>query len=206
MEQYLVAHIKGIAAALVIGAQRFRAALLIETVTESQVMEPRERTTFIERIWPIVEEANRDAPSHARLMKSHVPFMQPQKPMLRAGKGTVQRSGILKSYANEIDSLYRDADVVSSDLNSEAKTPAFTFNTKSVSECIKRSVQTTIDWSEFDESANFFEFGMDSLHALFLVRSLRRALIMDVIALSTVYTNPSVRSLTAAILRLVDQD
>ena len=98
MEQYIVAENKDISAALVVGAQHFQAALLIEPVDDSKVIGPAERATFIERIWPSIEAANKDAPSHARIMKSHILFTQPQKPFVRAGKGTVSRAASLKSY------------------------------------------------------------------------------------------------------------
>ncbi len=205
MEQYIVAHNKDISAALVMGAQRFQAALLIEPITDGKALDPAERAIFIERIWPTVEDANKDAPSHARLMKSHVLFTQPRKPMLRSGKGTVQRPGTLRSYASEIDALYRDADTMSADLEGKVEDPKRTLNEETVSKCIRQSVLSTVEWSTVDESANFFALGMDSLQALVLVRKLRQSLVMHAIALSTVYTNPSILTLTAAISHLLDQ-
>ena len=205
MEQHIVACNADISAAIVIGAQRFQAALLIEPTTTGKVLEPAERAAFIERIWPTVEEANKDAPAHARLMKSHVLFTQPQKPMLRAGKGTIQKSSTLKSYASEIDALYRDADTMSVDLEGEVDYPRATLNEATVSKCVKQNILSTVEWPSIDESANFFTLGMDSLQALVLVRKLRQSLVMPMIALSTVYTNPSISTLTAAILHLLDQ-
>lgn len=205
MEQHIVSRNLDISAALVVGAQRFQAALLIEPTTTNNALDPAERAAFIERIWPTVEEANKDAPSHARLMKSHVLFTRPQKPMLRAGKGTVQRSGTLKAYASEIDALYRDADVMSGGLEGEVEDPKGTLNPATVSKTVIQSVLSTVEGPSVDEAANFFALGMDSLQALVLVRKLRQRLVMPIIALSTVYTNPSILTLTAAILHLLDQ-
>lgn len=205
MEQHIVARNVDISAALVIGAQRFQAALLIEPITTGNALDPAERAAFIERIWPTVEEANMDAPSHARIMKSHILFTQSQKPMLRAGKGTVQRSGTLKSYASEIDALYRDADTMSIDFEGETQDPKGTLEEATVSKHVRQSVLSTVEWPSLDESANFFALGMDSLQALVLVRKLRQSLVMPIIALSTVYTNPTILTLTAAILHLLDQ-
>lgn len=206
MEQSIVARNRDISAALVIGAQRFQAALLIEPITNGEAMGPTERAAFIERIWPTVDDANKDAPSHARIMKSHILFTQPQRPVLRAGKGTIQRAGTLKSYAKEINALYRDADTLSIDLEDAAKVPKGIIDEETVSTCITQSVLSTFQCSSVDESENFFELGMDSLQALVLVRSLRQCLVLPTIALSTVYTNPSILTLTAEIVRLSDQD
>ena len=63
-----------------------------------------------------------------------------------------------------------------------------------------------MDWSSLDESANFFALGMDSLHALVAVRKIRQNLSTSVVALSTVYTNPSLSALTPTILRLLDEN
>ena len=204
MEQHVVSHNADISAALVVGAQRFQAALLIEPTNTKKALDPAERAAFIERIWPTIEEANRDAPSHARLMKSHVLFTQPQKPMLRAGKGTVQRSGTLKLYANEIDALYRDVEMMSTDLEGEVEHPKGIPDQATVSSCIRQSLLSTVEWRNLDEAANFFALCMDSLQALVLIRKLRQGLGMP-IALSTLYTNPSVLTLTTAVLRLLDQ-
>ena len=206
MEQHIVSRSIDVSAALVVGAQRFQAALLIESTTtdNDETMSPAERAAFIERIWPIVEEANKDAPSHARIEKSHVLFTQPRKPMLRAGKGTIQRSGTLKSYASEINALYRDADMISTDLEGEVEEFKNALDEATISKCVRQSILSTVEWPSLDGSANFFILGMDSLQALTLVRKLRHRLVIPV-ALSTVYTNPSISTLTAAILHILDQ-
>lgn len=206
MEQHIVAHNADISAALVVGAQRFQAALLIEPITGGQALDTTERAAFIERIWPTVEEANRDAPSHARLMKSHVLFTQPLKPILRAGKGTVQRSGTLKAYAGEIGTLYKDAETISSSLDAELMDPSGKVDEKMISTGVRQAVLSVVERPDLVEIDNFFSIRMDSLQALKLVRRLRQILAMPTIALSTLYTNPSISALAAAILHLSDQD
>ena len=204
MEQHIVSRTPEIAAALVVGAQRFQAALLIEPakIGKDKDLSPAERAAFIEGVWPIIEEANKDAPTHARIVKSHILMTHPQKPMLRAGKGTVQRSGTLRIYADDIESLYADADTMSGDREDQGLETINCLDDSAISCFINKSVLSITKWPSLDENENVFTIGMDSLQALLLVRELRRGLAVPTVALTTVYTNPSVTALTNAILRL----
>ena len=201
MEQYVVSQSPKIAAALVVGAQRFQAALLIEPAKLERELSPVERAAFIEQVWPTIEEANKDAPAHARIVKSHVLLTHPQKPMLRAGKGTVQRSGTLRLYADDIESLYTDADTMSADAESHGLGTVSRLDESAVYQFIKKSVLSITKWPDLADNENFFTLGMDSLQALLIVREFRRGLAIPTIALTTVYTNPSLTALTDAILR-----
>ncbi|KAL8838549.1 MAG: hypothetical protein Q9170_002091 [Blastenia crenularia] len=136
MEQHLVSSNSKTRAALVIGAQRFQAALLVEQAHNGEELTPMERAKHVEKLWPTIVEANRDAPSHARISKSHVLFTSPHKPMMRTGKVT--------------------------------------------------------------DSQDRFAAGMDSLHAILLVRTLKRALSLPELAPSILYTSAPPLALTQA--------
>ena len=202
MEQHIVSRNPEIAAALVVGAQRFQAALLIEPAKIEKELSPAERAAFIEHIWPTIEVASKDAPTHARIAKSHVLLTRPQTPMLRAGKGTVQRSGTLRLYNDEIESLYADADTMSADVEGHRPDTLDRLDEGAVVQFIHKSIMSVTHWQKLDENSNIFTLGMDSLQALLLVRELKRGLALPNIALTTVYTNPSVTALTDAVLCL----
>lgn len=206
VEQYLTAQNPDISAALVIGVQRFQAALLVEPKGFVGPMSVTERASFIEKIWPSVEVANKDAPSHARLLKSHVLLTRHDKPMLRAGKGTVQRSGTVRLYASEIDELYKNADEMSPEWSGAVEGSKILFNVDAPGDHIRESVLRVTGWSSIEDSANFFELGMDSLLAMSLVRDLRRGTAISSIAFSTVYTNPSVQTLCHTVMSLWSRD
>ena len=205
MEQHIVSHVAEIRAVLVVGAQRFQAALLIEPTDFERELAPSERGAFIERIWPTIEDANKQAPSHARILRSHVIFTHPQKPMLRAGKGTVQRSGTLLLYKDEIDALYADADTISTRDN-EIESISGDLNEDNLSRFLRETISLVTGWKAFDDTDDFFALGMDSLHALITVRKIKQGLAMPKIAPSTIYANPSVCALTNAILHLSEQE
>ncbi|MCJ1245408.1 hypothetical protein MMC30_002612 [Trapelia coarctata] len=202
MEQHITSGNPEIAAVLVVGAQRFQAALLIELLPDGSELSISKRAALIEKLWPIIEEANQDCPTHARIAKSHVLFTQPQKPMLRAGKGTVQRAGTLQLYKTELDALYIDADALSPQPNGEVFERLENIDDPhALYHYLERSILFVTKWTGLKETDNIFTLGMDSLQALLLVRRLRQGLAIPSIALSTVYANPTVRTLAAAVLR-----
>ena len=53
----------------------------------------------------VVEEANKDAPNFSRIFKEMILVTSTDKPMLRAGKGTVTKKATIKLYESEIDAL-----------------------------------------------------------------------------------------------------
>lgn len=206
MEHHIVSCNHSVAAVLVAGAQRFQAALLVEPVTNGKDLSPSERAAFIEEIWPTIAEANQECPAHAQIAKSHILFIHPQKPMLRAGKGTVRRAETLRLYADELDSLYADADLISVKNGEGSPVSSVDFeDMRAVSQFIKESISSITNWQDFDDADNLFNLGMDSLQALTTVRKLKQGLAMPEVALSTLYTNPSVSTLTTALLQLSKQ-
>ncbi|KAI1662848.1 acetyl-CoA synthetase-like protein [Daldinia decipiens] len=194
MEQHVLARNPELSGVLVIGSQRFQAALLIEPVVKP--LSTADQAALIERIWPSIEEANQDAPAHARVEKALV-LIASDRPLIRAGKGTIQRSASIAQYAVEIDKLYADIDV---DLDDEIDRISLGATEGEIASVIRNAVSTVTSWQGIDDSASFFDLGMDSLQALQLTRALRRALRRPGIGLSTVYQNPTIPQLTSALL------
>lgn len=186
-EEEVISHPE-VKAALVIGAQRFEAALLVELATDAQLSE-EENSEVIDRIWPVVESANKVAPAHARVTKGKILLVDPNVPMLRAGKGTVQRNATLALYARDIDRLYQQDEAGDVDARAALSDKD---NIKSV---IRDLVADMMDWDDL----NFFQLGMDSLGVLRLQRALKSRLPGKLISLAAVYSNPSVNALTKEI-------
>ncbi|KAI1777957.1 putative NRPS-like enzyme [Hypoxylon cercidicola] len=198
MEQHVVANNHELSGALVIGAQKLQAALLIEPVVVQQ--DTAEEAALIERVWPSVQEANRTAPAHARVEKSLILVTSADRPLIRAGKGTIQRSSSLAQYTSEIERLYANADL---DLDLDDSLPGVLLDPsdpEAVGMFIQDTIRSVTDWQEINDSTEFFEHGMDSLQALQLTRALRRGLRRPDLALPTVYQNPTVSQLKTAIL------
>jgi thioester reductase-like protein len=202
MEQHIMASNPEVSGTLVIGAQRFQAALLIEPASESPLT-TAEQAALTERIWPSIEESNHSAPAHARIEKSFVLVVPADRRLIRAGKGTFMRGPSIAQHTEEIEKLYANADVLSNDDGSTGEA-SLTFTPTSldgITRLIRQHVRTVAGWSALDGGDNFFDRGMDSLQALQLSRALRRSFHRLDLALSTVYQNPTVSQLAGAILK-----
>ncbi|PVH97643.1 acetyl-CoA synthetase-like protein [Periconia macrospinosa] len=90
-----------------VGTDRKAAALLIEP--RMQVEGDAEKSLLQEQIGDSVQRANDLAPDFARIEKDMILFTNPDKPIVRASKGTVQRNATLEAYKKEIDQLYEES-------------------------------------------------------------------------------------------------
>ncbi|KAF7951800.1 hypothetical protein EAE96_007098 [Botrytis aclada] len=156
--------------AMVIGALKFQAALLIELVDQKS-MTATERAEIIERIWPAIEDANLTCPAHARIAKSHILFYG-----TRASNSSIgERNYTAKSHITR--TFFRDREVT----------------------VVK---VTTWDEGKVPDEDNLFVQGIDSLQALQLIRNLRKALGKPDLAISILYTNPSIAQLLQSIMAM----
>lgn len=221
MEQHVVVQNPEVASAVVVGTRRFQPALLIELAagvvgdndsgaSQGGLLDTARQADLIERIWPSIQEANRVAPAFARVDKALVLILPTDRPLIRAGKGTIQRAASIAQYAAEIDALYDHADVVDDkgdDGDPSREAPVALTDVESVRRFIRDSVDKVTDGFGSKTEAvqtdsteeTFFDRGMDSLMALQLIRILRRGLHRPDLGLSTIYSNPTVSQLQAAI-------
>lgn len=197
MEHHIVSVNPGVTGCLVVGAQRLQAALVIELANGSA----DELSSMIDQLWPSIEEANSVCPAHARIIKSHILFTTPEKPMLRSGKGTVQRALTVKLYEQEIENLYRDADKIDSSDQSQAPAPETLDDTPKLAEFIRATIQSTTGWDleKLTDDADWFSLGIDSLQILTATRNIRQGLHLEKLSLKLIHQNPSVAALTRAL-------
>jgi thioester reductase-like protein len=98
--------------------------------------------------------------------------------------------------------LYTAADVVvEEDAAGSAVDPK---DGSAVQQFIRTSVSAVTGWPDVDDAVSFFERGMDSLQVLQLTRALRRGLYRPDLGISTVYQNPTVTQLAAAVMQKDD--
>lgn len=189
--------------ALVAGNQRFEACLLVETEAIGGEDDETKIEEFIDRIWPVVQEANAKCPAHARVDKSKILVLESAtKPMLRAAKGTVQRQGTLRLYADEIDALYEQQETAS-DSRTKARSGISGLTEEDVANQLRAIISEITSFQNPDDDVDLFTLGMDSLQTLQLCRAIKAKLGLTFsIAPSLVYKHPSVESLAREILHL----
>lgn len=204
MEQHIVSANPEVTGCIVIGAQRFQAALLVEL--GGTALDTNDRAATIEQLWPSIEQANTAAPAHARIAKSHILFASPEKPLPRATKGTIQRSQALAQYMQEIEDLYSDAEKLSQvdAAQNQLPGPSDLGDAKEVAKYIKASILAITKWNaeKLTDTENWFNLGLDSLQAITATRVLKYGLNLPALAPNTIYLNPTVSGLTQAIQSL----
>lgn len=200
MEQHIMARNAELSGALVIGAQRFQAALLIEPVTDDHLT-TAEQAALIERVWPSVEEANISAPAHARVEKAFVLVVPADRRLIRSGKGTFMRGASINQYSEETEKLYSNDDGSGSFAKiGDGEAVLYAPGCIEATRLIRQQVRTITGLTNLRETENLFDRGMDSLQGLQLTRALRRTFRRGDIALSTIYQNPSVAGLANVIV------
>jgi len=189
-EEEVISH-SHVKAALVIGAQRDEAALLVELIDTTQLSE-EEKKAAVQRIWPVVERANNPTPAHARIAKSKILLVNPEAPMARSSKGTVQRKATLELYAAEIDKLYQQDEEETNHVE----------NGLTGSKLIKSIVRDVVAELLGLDDLDFFQMGMDSLGALRLRRAIQSHFPATHIPNNIAYSNSSVNAIAQAVEKL----
>ncbi|KAI0870150.1 hypothetical protein GGS24DRAFT_122083 [Hypoxylon argillaceum] len=205
IEQTIEGHpeIKG---AVVIGSNKFQAGLLLEPAKD---LTNEEKRGLIDRVWCLVEQVNRATVAHGRVAKELITTTSQGKPFPRAGKGTIQRSTIIKLYAEEIEYLYKLAEKASQ-LQFHVGAIDIMGSEETLTGFVLSVFESLAQGAKLDPDTDFFSAGIDSLHVMNASRVFRASIsktphILDPTLISprTVYNNPTPTQLARHIRRLV---
>lgn len=178
---------------LIIGQGRFQAALLVET---KDFGIPKD--VLIEKIWPTIEQANLQAPGHARIIKSMIAIINADQSFERAAKGTMIRKMTAEKFSSEVDALY------SNDFGNLNNGPVLLAqdDPKSVQEFVRSCVKLSFSTVSFEDDDDLFVLGLDSLRTVEITAMLKAGLeASDTSWLSgqVLYANPTVKKLSKKI-------
>ncbi|EIN05364.1 acetyl-CoA synthetase-like protein [Punctularia strigosozonata HHB-11173 SS5] len=188
--------------AVMFGRARDQAGILLEP-KPAHAIDPSDQAGLAEfrnAIWPTLVDASKDAPDFARIFKELIIVTHPDKPLPRAGKGTVQRKAALELYSAEIDALY---DTVADSMQLDSIPDAW--DKESITAWLIKQAEALIPSTSPDASSDLFVLGMDSLGATFLrnrvIAALRARAPQSVAGVDQgfVYTHPVVSDLASAI-------
>lgn len=209
MENIVASH-PAVKAALMVGEYRFNASLLVELENVQAAATETARLELLDSIWPTVQKANEIAPGFAKMSKSLVLFAKPDKPFLRAGKGTVQRKLTIQSYMEELDALAASQHDVLLLEGLEIRQLASVTDIKHL---VSQIIHQTLEIDGLSDSDDIFHFGLDSLKVNMVSRRLGAALkACGKLHLSTlvnnrlVYAFPSIEKMANQLVLLDNSD
>ncbi|GAA87826.1 NRPS-like enzyme [Aspergillus luchuensis IFO 4308] len=197
-----------ISRALVVGKGQFHTALLVEPYWDAfnSYLDPN---SFIDDIWPAIEEANKTIAAHGRIMKDKIALSKRDKPFQTTPKGSTRRAAVVKDYANEIDAIYTMSDEGTLAVDELPANP----DLSNLSEYIHDLVTKTLQRSGFGPQEDLYKLGLDSLQTIQVAKYLRSALFAhcggpSAVELTTqmVYANPTVEKLAQLLLRVLNGD
>jgi thioester reductase-like protein len=196
-EKLLESHpwVKG---AIVVGQGKFQAGLLIEPDwSQAGTQDP---SALVDHIWPMVEQANREAPTHARIYQTKIAVAKDQKPFRRAAKGSIIRLQTVAAFKDEIEALYADEGYLS---DTDQETDSDVALESKIHAVFVHALPSFQDDTAND--VDIFSLGVDSLDVLALTNALNKAVRGTNVTASTVYSNPTVKQLAAALSQSVSK-
>lgn len=186
--------------AIVVGTERFHPALILEPVKHPQ--SEQEAQEFIDRVWPLVVQANRDTVAHGQIARQFIMISNPDKPFPRAGKGSIQRAATVQLYKEEIDKIYEQSQAL------DIEVPHINVDSEeALADSIVEMFHTQLGAKGLDPDKDFFAGGVDSLQVINASRLLKYGLEAagyegDATAIATrvIYGNPTPRRLARYLL------
>ncbi|KAI9170598.1 Non-canonical non-ribosomal peptide synthetase FUB8 [Paramyrothecium foliicola] len=206
MEEIIAGHplVKG---ALIVGRDRFQPALILEPYTPC--LDKAATDAFIGDVWARVENANAGTPAHGKIVRWLTMVAPPNKPFLRAGKGTVQRAGTVQLFDEEVESLYQNAEA-------EDIHEAIVLNVEteaSLTESIIDLLAGQLGDQRIAPEQDFFNAGIDSLKVVSLTNILQASLRKtelpfdpNTVASRVIYANPTPNLLANYLHSVLHQD
>ncbi|KAJ4991642.1 L-aminoadipate-semialdehyde dehydrogenase (nonribosomal peptide synthetase) [Stagonosporopsis vannaccii] len=184
--------------ALVVGQGKFQAGLLIEP--EWSQIGTQDTSTLVDLIWPIVEEANREAPAHARIYQSKIAIAKKEKPFVRAAKGSIIRFQTVEALTAEVEALYAD-EGYSNDPNQGAN------GDKELSGKIHEVFARSLPAFQRDTAndVDIFSLGVDSLDVLALTNAINKAIRGVHVTAPMIYSSPSVDQLATVLSKGISE-
>ncbi|KAK3902336.1 hypothetical protein C8A05DRAFT_15597 [Staphylotrichum tortipilum] len=206
IETILMNH-PGVKGALVVGSNRFQPALILEPMQYPKT--EKEAQEFIDSVWPVVVKANKETVAHGQIGRQFIALSNPNKPFLRASKGTIQRAGTVRMYKDEIDKIYEHVEELTPSEAPKLDISSADALTKSIELLFEKSLRSP----KLAPDTDFFTVGIDSMQVINASRLLRAGLEaagihVDASALATrvIYGHPTPRRLAEYLFSVVNNE
>ncbi|KAF9235375.1 putative nonribosomal peptide synthetase [Melanogaster broomeanus] len=198
---------------MMFGRERNQVGILIEPRLEHvvDIQDDKAIAEFRNKIWPLIEEANKTAPAFSRIFKEMILITHRDKPMLRTPKGTVQKKATVKAYESEIDALYNAVEATFQSPNGLSGPSAWTADI--LEGWLTEHACAMNQGQHIDPSTDLFGQGFDSLSVTYLRNQLINAMrksqnpniqrTVSRLSLNIVFENPTIKQLATRISSVV---
>ncbi|KAI6156288.1 putative aminoadipate reductase [Pisolithus thermaeus] len=195
------------------GRGRSQIGILVEPRPEYaiNVGDEKQVAEFRNLIWPVVEEANKDAPNFSRIFKEMILITSRDKPILRTGKGSVAKKATLSLYEAEVEALYESVEA-SATAGIEVPLPSEWTPPKVEDWLVVHATAVNSD-EPVDADVDVFEQGFDSLSATFLRNRINGSLktsqdqnirgAVSRISQNIVFAYPTLRALAGQLVNII---
>lgn len=192
--------------ALIAGMARSQAALIVEPRPNHGLSNEE----VVRRIWPTVQKGNLEGPAHGRIFPSKIIVASPDKPFIRAGKGTVIRRHNIMQFEEEIEKVYDGSGEPRRDV-SKLKLPLDVNDCKAFLKGY--SVDFLVTGDAITDQTDLFNAGLDSLQTSELTAHIKawlntnpKAAAKVKVSTKTIYENPTIESLASHLTRTLNLD
>ncbi|KAF9238227.1 acetyl-CoA synthetase-like protein [Melanogaster broomeanus] len=197
------------------GRERNQVGILVEPRLEHvvDIRDDKAIAEFRNKIWPLIEEANKTAPAFSRIFKEMILITDHDKPMLRTPKGTVQKKATVKAYQTEIDALYNAIEATFESPYGLAGPSAWTADV--LEGWLTEHACAISQGHSIDPGVDLFVQGFDSLSVTYLRNQLINALrksqdpniqsAVSRLSLNIIFENPTIKQLAARISSVVSE-
>ncbi|KAJ3986293.1 L-aminoadipate-semialdehyde dehydrogenase [Lentinula detonsa] len=187
-----------VAEAIVFGAGKPTTGCLI---LPSELAKDLSNSELMEKIWPVIEEANAEAPTHSRLLPEMIGFLPYGTQIPIATKMSILRPACYIKFKDVIEDLYSRFEAGYSE-NEKLR-----LSKPELQDYILQTITRTLGSTKaakLDKGADLFAFGVDSLQGTRVRNILQKELDIGnhVLGQNVVYEYPSVERLSDYILSL----
>ncbi|CAF1230977.1 unnamed protein product [Rotaria sp. Silwood1] len=151
----------------IIGHNQFCTAALIELNAEE--VSNYEFNEIEEKIWEVVEQANKKAPSHSHLVRKLVKILPMNKTLPITHKGNLMRQRVNQEYSTLITKMYDEFLNQPRNITTNKKEQSI-WTRETITKCLEDKLKSVVQTSDTikvnNSSRSIFDFGLNSLQII----------------------------------------
>ncbi|KAJ9111498.1 hypothetical protein QFC22_006525 [Naganishia vaughanmartiniae] len=184
-------------------------ALLLPTDKGAELLKEEDgESKFFHAIWPIIEKANVEAPSHGKLLPEMLIVLPVETKLPRADKASIIRPKVYKMFESEINDIYARYEKGEAYIPGQKVTKQKLIDINLEDYLLEKIGRFSKSSSPLELDTDFFEFGIDSLQAAVIRSTIQKELDLGGKTLSSniVFENPTVNQLASYLNKVVSGD